>query len=123
MCVCVSNLVAVADIGVRQRAGHKLEQHHAVAVHIRLEGVRVRVLHADHLRSLEEKDQDQLSALISMCSSLYFQILKLVCLNAHHPQYGSAGLFHLLRAAPARLHRGQAEVTDLHRPTLVQEDI
>lgn len=49
------NLVSVVDVGVRQRPGHQLEQHHPVAVDVRLKGVGVAVLHADDLRSLPEE--------------------------------------------------------------------
>lgn len=42
---------------------------------------------------------------------------------SYHPQDGATGLFDLLRATPARLYRGQPEVTDLYSPAFVQEDI
>lgn len=64
---CDSHLVAVVDIGVRQRAGHELKQHHAVAVHVRLEGIRVRILHADHLRSLDERKRSTKTLLVMGC--------------------------------------------------------
>ena len=44
--------------------------------------------------------------------------------RTHHPEDGSGGLLELVRAAPARLHRRQAEVADLHRRHVVsQEDV
>ena len=40
-----------------------------------------------------------------------------------HPQDRARQLFELVGAAPAGLHRSQAEVTDLHRQILVEENI
>lgn len=43
--------------------------------------------------------------------------------EAYHPENGSTGLFYLLRAAPSRLHRGQAEVTNLNSPALMEKNV
>lgn len=40
-----------------------------------------------------------------------------------HPQNGAGQLLELVGAAPARLDRGQAEVADLHRQVLMEENI
>ncbi len=43
--------------------------------------------------------------------------------EAYHPKNGSTGLFYLLRAAPSRFHRGQAKVTNLNSPALMEKNI
>lgn len=111
----VSHLVPVVDIWIRQSPRHQFIEHHSIAIHIRLEGVWVSVLHSDHLRGLKNNSNNNMGGLL--CD------LRRVMAITHHPQDGATGLFNLLRATPARLDRGQPKVTDLNRPALVQEDI
>lgn len=59
--VSAPNLVSVVDIGVRKSSWHQLKQHHPITINVRLEGVRVAVLHPDHLGSLESSERKRSS--------------------------------------------------------------
>lgn len=50
-------LISVVDIGIRQTSWHQLKQNHSVSINIRLEGVRVSVLHSDDFGSLKKKNR------------------------------------------------------------------
>lgn len=49
---CISYLISVPSLGVRQLARHELKQDYSIGVDVGLETVRVVVLHPDDLGSL-----------------------------------------------------------------------
>lgn len=49
----MAHLVTTANVAIRQGAGHELVKHNPIGVDIRLEAVGVRVLHTNHLSSLQ----------------------------------------------------------------------
>lgn len=116
---CISYLISVSSLRVRQLSRHELKEDYSVGVDVRLETVGIVILHPDDLRSL----------------GTFREIRKppvQVCLHARfcppwtgtdHPQNGSGRLLHLMGAAPPALHRSQTKVADFHRQTFMQEDV